>query len=124
MFDLVHLTVNSLAIANVYGLANITISYFDMILDYLVTIIVSIIIALILRVPLMPSNRYSFDVSAIFPTPIIAMGILSFFLVLNYTFTFNGLLLAVIIGVCSGLFVKYLFNYIFPSPAKGEGINE
>ena len=124
MFDLVHLTVNSLAIANVYGLANITISYFDMILDYLVTIIVSIIIALILRVPLMPSNRYSFDVSAIFPTPIIAMGILSFFLVLNYAFTFNGLLLAVIIGVCSGLFVKYLFNYIFPSPAKGEDINE
>ena len=124
MFDLVHLTVNSLATANVYGLANITISYFDMILDYLVAIVVSIIIALILRVPLMPSNRYSFNVSAIFPTPIIAMGIFSFFLVLNYTFTFNGLLLAAIIGICSCLFVKYLFNYIFPSPAKGEDINE
>lgn len=124
MFDLVHLTVNSLATANVYGLANITISYFDMILDYLVAIVVSIIIALILRVPLMPSDRYSFDVSAIFPTPIIAMGIFSFFLVLNYTFTFNGLLLAAIIGICSGLFVKYLFNYIFPSPEGGDDINE
>ena len=119
MFDLVHLTVNSLATANVYGLANITISYFDMILDYLVAIVISIIIALILRVPLMPSDRYSFNVSAIFPTPIIAMGIFSFFLVLNYTFTFNGLLLAAIIGICSGLFVKYLFNYIFPSPEGG-----
>ena len=124
MIDLVHLTVNSLAMANVYGLANITISYFDMILDYLVAIVISIIIALILRVPLMPSDRYSFNVSAIFPTPIIAMGIFSFFLVLNYTFTFNGLLLAVIIGVCSGLFVKYLFSYIFPSPAEGDDINE
>ena len=124
MFDLVHLSVNSLASANVYGLANITISYFDMILDYLVAIVISIIIALILRVPLMPSDRYSFDVSAIFPTPIIAMGVLSFFLVLNYTFTFNGLLLAVIIGVCSGLFVKYLFNHIFPSPEGGDDINE
>ena len=120
MFDLVHLTVNSLAVANVHGLANITISYFDMILDYLVAIIVSIIIALILRVPLMPSDRYSFDVSAVFPTPIIAMGVLSFFLVLNYTFAFNGLLLAVIIGVCSALFVKYLFYYVFPSPEGGD----
>ena len=98
MFDLVHLTVNSLATANVYGLANITISYFDMILDYLVAIVVSIIIALILRVPLMPSDRYSF--------------------------AFNGLLLAAIIGICSGLFVKYLFNYIFPSPERGDDINE
>ncbi|WP_407378422.1 energy-converting NiFe hydrogenase A subunit EhaA [Methanobrevibacter sp.] len=124
MFDLVHFTVNSLAIANVYGLANITIGYFDIILAYLVAIVVSIIIALILRVPLMPSSRYSFDVSAIYPTPIIAIGVLSFFLVLNYTFAFNGLVLAIIIGICSGLFVKYLFNYIFPSPDEGEDINE
>ena len=42
----------------------------------------------------------------------------------NYTFTFNGLLLAAIIGICSGLFVKYLFNYIFPSPVEGEDIDE
>ena len=124
MFDLVHFTVNSAAAANVYCLANITIGYFDIVLAYIVAIIVSIIIALILRVPLMPSSRYSFDVSAIYPTPIIAIGVLSFFLVLNYTFAFNGLLLAVIIGVCSGLFVKYLFNYIFPSPSQGEDVNE
>ena len=32
--------------------------------------------------------------------------------------------LAVIIGVCSGLFVKYLFNHIFPSPEGGDDINE
>ena len=72
----------------------------------------------------MPTDRYSFDVSAIYPTPIIAIGVLSLFLVLNYTFAFNGLLLAVIIGICSGLFVKYLFNYIFPSPVEGEDIDE
>lgn len=122
MFELVHTTVGSLAIANVYGLANITIGYFDMILAYLVAIIVSIIIALILKVPLLPGkpHRYSFDVSAVYPTPIIAVGVLSFFLVLNYTFMYNGLLLAAIIGVCSALFVKYLFDYIFPSPAQEE----
>jgi energy-converting hydrogenase A subunit A len=124
MFELVHFTVSSASTANVYGLANITIGYFDMILAYLVAIFVSIIIALILRVPLMPSDRYSFDVSAIFPTPIIAIGVLSLFLVLNYTFAFNGLLLAAVIGVCSALFVKYLFDYIFPSPEKGEDMDE
>ena len=74
----------------------------------------------------MPSKprRYSFDVSAVYPTPIIAIGIFSLFLVLNYTFMYNGLVLAIIIGVCSGLFVKYLFNYVFPSPNEGEDINE
>ena len=68
MFELVHTTVGSLAIANVYGLSNISISYFDMILAYLVAIVVSIIVALILRVPLLPSKpyRYSFDVSAVY----------------------------------------------------------
>lgn len=122
MFELVHTTIGSLAIANVYGLANITIGYFDMILAYLVAVVVSIIVALILRVPLLPSKpyRYSFDVSAVYPTPIIAIGVLSLFLVLNYTFMYNGLLLAAIIGICSALFVKYLFDYIFPSPAQEE----
>ena len=124
MFELVHFTVNSASLANVYGLANITIGYYDIILAYIVAIIVSIIIALILKVPLMPSDRYSFDVSAIYPTPIFARGILSLFFVLNYTFAYNGLLLAVIIGVCSALFVKYLFYYIFPAPNDGEDINE
>lgn len=124
MFELVHFTINSALTANVYGLANITLGYFDIILDYLIAIIVSIIIALILRVPLMPADRYSFEISAIYPTPIIAIGILSLFLVLNYTFLFNGLLLAVIIGICSALFVKYLFYYIFPAPAQGDGMDE
>ena len=124
MLNLVHFTVNALAAANVYGLANITIGYSDIILAYIVAIVVSIIVALLLRVPLLPSDRYSFDVSAIYPTPIFAIGILSLFLVLNYTFAFNGLLLAVIIGVCSGLFVKYLFYYIFPSPSQDGDIDE
>lgn len=98
-----------------------------MLLAYIVAIIVSIIVALILRIPLLPSKpyRYSFDVSAIYPTPIIAIGILSIFLVLNYTFMYNGLVLAVIIGVLSALFVKYLFDFVFPKPLdedKGEDI--
>ena len=65
--------------------------------------------------------------SALYPTPIIAIGILSIFLVLNYTFMYNGLVLAVIIGVLSALFAKYLFDFVFPKPLDenaGEDINE
>jgi len=129
MFDLVYNTIFFASYGNFYGLSNITISSFDVLLAYIVTIIVSIIVALVLRIPLLPSKpyRYSFDVSALYPTPIIAIGIFSIFLVLNYTFIYNGIVLAVIIGVLSALFVKYLFDFVFPKPLdedNGEDINE
>ena len=129
MFDLVDSTLLFAAYGNAFGLSNITISSFDILLAYLVVIIVSIAVALLLRLPLLPSKpyRYSFDVSAIYPTPIIAIGILSIFLVLNYSFMYNGLVLAVVIGVLSALFVKYLFDFVFPKPLdenNGEDIDE
>ena len=33
---------------------------------------------------------------------------------------YNGLLLAVIIGILSALFVKYLFDFVFPKPLNGD----
>lgn len=94
----------------------------NLIIDYLIVILASIIVALILRLPLLPSKpyRYSFDVSALYPTPIIAIGILSLFFILNYSFAFESKLLALIIGICSALFVKYLFFYVFPKPPADE----
>jgi energy-converting hydrogenase A subunit A len=129
MFDLVFDTIYFASYSNFYGLSNITISSFDIILAYIVAIICSIIVALVLRLPLLPSKpyRYSCDVSALYQTPIIAIGILSIFLVLNYTFMYNGLVLAVVIGVLSALFVKYLFDFVFPKPldeTAGEDMNE
>ena len=122
MFDLILNTVFFASYGNIYGLSNITLSSFDVLLAYIVTIIVSIVFALILRIPLLPSKpyRYSFDVSAIYPTPIIAIGIFSIFLVLNYTFMYNGIVLAIIIGILSALFVKYLFDFVFPKPLDGD----
>ena len=122
MFDLVYNTIFFASYSNFYGLGNITLGLFDVILAYIVTIIVSILVALVLKVPLLPSKpyRYSFDVSAIYPTPIIAIGLLSIFLVLNYTFMYNGIVLAVIIGILSALFVKYLFDFVFPKPLDGD----
>ena len=118
MFDLVYNTLFFASYSNVFGLGNVTLGSFDILLAYVVTIVV----ALALRIPLLPSKpyRYSFDVSAIYPTPIIAIGIFSIFLVLNYTFMYNGLLLAVIIGILSALFVKYLFDFVFPKPLNGD----
>ena len=118
MFDLVFDTIYFASFSNFYGLSNISLSSFDILVAYIVAIVCSIIVALVLRLPLLPSKpyRYSFDVSALYPTPIIAIGILSIFLVLNYTFMYNGLLLAAIIGVLSALFVKYLFDFVFPKP--------
>ena len=129
MFDLVFDTIYFASFSNFYGLSNISLSSFDILVAYIVAIVCSIIVALVLRLPLLPSKpyRYSFDVSALYPTPIIAIGILSIFLVLNYTFMYNGLVLAVVIGVLSALFVKYLFDFVFPKPLDnnaGEDINE
>ena len=129
MFDLVFDTIYFASFSNFYGLSNLSLSSFDILLAYIVAIVCSIIVALVLRLPLLPSKpyRYSFDVSALYPTPIIAIGILSIFLVLNYTFMYNGLVLAVVIGVLSALFVKYLFDFVFPKPLDenaGEDINE
>ena len=129
MFDLMYNAIFFASYSGVYGLSNISLPLFDIILAYIVAIVVSIVVALVLKIPLLPSKpyRYSFDVSAIYPTPIIAIGILSIFLVLNYTFMYNGLVLAVIVGILSALFVKYLFDFVFPKPLDenaGEDINE
>ena len=123
MFDLMYDTIFFASYGNnLFWLANITISPFDALFAYIVAIVVSIIVALILKIPLLPEKpyRYSFDVSAIYPTPIIAIGIFSIFLVLNYTFMYNGIVLAVIIGILSALFVKYLFDFVFPKPLDGD----
>ena len=126
MFDLVYNTIFFASNGNISGLG---ISPFDVLLAYVMAIVVSIIMALVLRLPLLPSKpyRYSFDVSALYPTPIIAIGIFSIFLVLNYTFIYNGIVLAAIIGILSALFVKYLFDFVFPKPLDengGEDSNE
>ena len=129
MFNLMDSTIFFASYGNFWGLGNIGLSAFDIVLAYIVTIICAIAVALVLKLPLLPGKpyRYSFDVSALYPTPIIAIGILSLFLVLNYTFMYNGLVLAVVVGVLSAFFVKYLFDVVFPKPLDvnaGEDIDE
>lgn len=122
MFNLIFESFNSVIFTGTSNGIYMALGSSNLFIDYLIAIIVSIIVALILRLPLLPDKpyRYSFNVSALYPTPIIAIGILSFFFILNYSFIFEGKLLALIIGICSALFVKYLFFYIFPKPPAEE----
>lgn len=92
-----------------------------LIIGYLITAIISILLAKGLKLPWLPKKpiRYSFEVSALFPTPVIAVGILAIFYRLGYTHIYHGLILAIIIGILSAIFTKYLFYTVFPEPPKG-----
>ena len=77
---------------------------FQLLINYAAAIIVCIVVALALKLPLVPEKpvRNSWTNSAIYPTPIIAIGIFSIFLVLlainfvgsvfNCTFTLENLI--------------------------------
>lgn len=94
---------------------------FQLFVNYMVAIIVAIGLALALRLPLLPEKpiRFSWTRSALFPTPIFALGILAIFYSLNAFWIYDGLVIAIIVGVFSAVFVKYLFYYIFPNPQGG-----
>ncbi|KZX16596.1 hypothetical protein MBCUT_07500 [Methanobrevibacter cuticularis] len=89
-------------------------------IDYLIAIAISIIIALGLRLPLLPNKpiRFSFETSALFPTPVIAIGLLAICFSLNIYWIYDGMVLAILLGGFSALFTKYLFDYVFPKPPE------
>lgn len=97
-----------------------------LILSYLVTAIVSILIALGLGLPLFPKKtiRFSFDKSAVFPTPIFAIGFLAICFSVNFFWIYNGLALAVFWGIVSALFVRFAFDYVFPKPPGEDTEND
>ena len=95
---------------------------FQLLINYIVAIVVAVLIAFALRLPLLPERpiRFSWTTSALFPTSIFAIGILAIFYSLNVYWIYDGLLLSVIVGLASALFVKYGFDYIFPKPPQIE----
>ncbi len=93
-----------------------------LLINYLVAIIVCIVVALALKLPLVPEKpiRNSWTNSAVFPTPIFAIGVLAIFFSFNFYWIYNGLILAVIVGILSAFFVKYLFYWVFPNPSEAD----
>ena len=99
----------------------------QLIVNFLIAVVVSILVALILKLPLLPEKpiRFSFNKSAIFPTPIFAMGFLAICFSLNFFWIYDGMVLAVLCAIASGLFIKFGFDYLFPEPpAINKEINE
>ena len=94
---------------------------FQLFMNFIVALIVAIALALALRLPLLPEKpiRFSWTKSALFPTPVFAIGILAIFYSLNIFWVYDGLLIAVMVGIFSAVFVKYLFDYVFPNPQEG-----
>ena len=96
---------------------------FQLFVNYIVAIIVAIVLELALKLPLLPEKpiRFSWTKSALFPTPVFAIGILAIFYSLNIFWIYDGILIAILVGLFSAIFVKYLFDYIFPNPPQIEG---
>ena len=96
-----------------------------LILSYLIAAIVSIVVALGLGLALLPKGRpmrFSFDKSALFPTPIFAIGFLAICFSINFFWFYDGLVLAVLWGIVAALFIKFGFDYVFPRPPKEGNI--
>ncbi len=86
--------------------------------SYLIAIISAIIIALILGIPILAEKpwRRSWTLTVIFPTPIIAAGLLAISLKLGFRGFYDTLDLALIIGIISAIIVKYIIENIFSKP--------
>ena len=109
---------------NIYlNMISIGANGFQLLINYIVSIVVAIVISLVLGLSLLPEKpiRFSWTNSALFPTPIFAIGILAIFYSLNVFWIYDGLVIAIIVGLASALFVKYLFDYVFPKPPEIEG---
>ncbi len=91
-------------------------------ISYFIAVISSIIIALLLGVPLLGEKplRRSWTLTAIFPTPIIALGLLAICIKLGIRGFYDTIDLSLFIGILSALMVKYFFEDIFPQPPRED----
>jgi energy-converting hydrogenase A subunit A len=88
------------------------------ILSYILAVVSAIIVGLVLRLPLLPERpmRFSWKVSIIFPTAVLALGLTATLFKLGY----EGLLVAVIVGIIASIFAKYFLERILPKPQTEE----
>lgn len=91
--------------------------------SYFIAIVSAIIVALFLGIPIVAERpwRRSWTLTVIFPTPIIAAGLLAASLKLGFKGFYNTLDLALITGIISAFLVKYILERIFPKPPLHPG---
>ncbi len=83
-------------------------------ISYMLVLISVIVLGLILRIPILPEKpmRNSWTISIIFPTLIIAVG---FYAVISF-YGLGNYYSAVVIGIFTAVFSKYLLEKAFPIP--------
>jgi len=88
------------------------------ILSYTLAVLSAITVGFIVKLPLLPERpiRYSFTISIIFPTTVIALGLSAMVFELGQ----KGLIVGVVTGVLSALISRYLLETILPKPTEGE----
>ncbi|MEN6592992.1 MAG: energy-converting hydrogenase A subunit A EhaA [Methanobacterium sp.] len=84
------------------------------VLSYFLALGLAVILGLALRLPLLPERpmRYSWTISVIFPTAILALGFYAMLEQLGY----QGLIIGASVGVITALFSKFLLEKLLPWP--------
>ncbi|MBI5460322.1 energy-converting hydrogenase A subunit A EhaA [Methanobacterium sp.] len=86
--------------------------------SYLIALAAAIILSLVLRLPLLPDKpmRHSWTISAIFPTAVLAVG----FYAMVYELGYQGYIVALITGIITALFAKFILEKVVPVPESEE----
>ena len=86
--------------------------------SYLIALAAAIILSLVLRLPLLPDKhmRHSWTISAVFPTAVLAVG----FYAMVYELGYQGYIVALITGIITALFAKFILEKVVPVPELEE----
>ncbi|MDY9922431.1 energy-converting hydrogenase A subunit A EhaA [Methanobacterium sp.] len=86
--------------------------------SYLIALAAAIILSLVLRLPLLPDKpmRHSWTISAVFPTAVLAVG----FYAMVYELGYQGYIVALITGIITALFAKFILEKVVPVPESEE----
>lgn len=84
--------------------------------SYLIALAAALILGLVLRLPLLPDKpmRHSWTISAVFPTAVLAVG----FYAMVYELGYQGYIVALITGIITALFSKFILEKLVPVPQK------